>query len=192
MKGVVFTFGRFNPPTKGHLSVVEGMKNISNSMGYSCKVFTSRKHDTVRNPIPYTEKINYIERILGMRVENSDNIVSIFDVIHNLSDQGYSDLIMVVGSDRKRIFEKKLLHYVGTEFNINSLKIVSVNRNENGSMDTDGISSSQMRNFAKDNNFKDFRVGLPKNIHITDSKQLFKEVQKGLLYGRENTSSVVR
>ena len=191
MSKIIFTFGRFNPPTKGHLSMIEQMKKMSTELGCPYKVYTSQKQDNKKNPINYRNKIKFIESILGTNISQPNNIVSIFDVINDLSDMGYDDLIMVVGSDRKKIFEKKLLQYVGTEFDIKSLKIVSVNRTNNNTMDVNDISSSQMRDLAKNNNFKDFCVGLPENIHITDSKQLFKEVQRGLMNGRKDTPRMV-
>jgi nicotinamide mononucleotide adenylyltransferase len=192
MNDVVFTFGRFNPPTKGHVEIINEMKRISNHLGCSYRVYTSQKEDNKINPLPYDEKVKFIEIILGVKIEKSNSIISIFDVIKDLSNDGYKNLIMVVGSDRKRIFEKKLLHYVGSEFDIDSLKIVSVDRSKIENTSIEGISSKQMRQFAKSNNFQDFCIGLPKNIHISDSKQLFKEVQKGLLHGRKNTSNMVQ
>ena len=47
-----------------------------------------------------------------------------------------------------------------------------------------------MRQYAKDNNFEAFRVGLPKTIHNKDTKSLYTEVQKGLLNGRKNNTKL--
>ena len=40
MKGAVFTFGRFNPPTTGHAKLVDKLKKAS-SGGYNVLLFTS-------------------------------------------------------------------------------------------------------------------------------------------------------
>jgi|2_EtaG_2_1085320.scaffolds.fasta_scaffold06156_3 hypothetical protein len=190
MNKVVFTFGKFNPPTKGHLLVVDEIKRLSNQFGCSYKIFTSQKKDNKRNPLSYEKKILFAEKILQVNIEQSREIVNIFDVIKSLEKDGYDDLIMVVGSDRKKVFEKKLLHYVGGEFNINSLQIVSAGIRDCCGSGVSAISSSKMRQYAKDNNFEAFRVGLPKTIHNKDTKSLYTEVQKGLLNGRKNNTKL--
>jgi nicotinamide mononucleotide adenylyltransferase len=191
MNSVTFTFGRFNPPTRGHLRVIEEMKKISEELDCPYRIFTSQKNDNTRNPLSYDRKFHYAKKILGEDLVNNSSIISIFDVIKSLEEDGYRDLVMVVGSDRKKIFENKLMHYVGNEFDIDSLKLISAGeRIENGT-GLESISSSKMREYAKNNNFEDFRVGLPENIHIKDMKSLFREVQEGLLYERNSSTKLV-
>ena len=56
-KGVVFTFGRFNPPTTGHAKLVDKLKKAS-SGGYKPLLFTSHSNDKKKNPLSHKQKIS--------------------------------------------------------------------------------------------------------------------------------------
>ena len=58
-KGVVFTFGRFNPPTTGHAKLVDKLKKAS-SGGYNVLLFTSHSNDKKKNPLQDGKNIGYM------------------------------------------------------------------------------------------------------------------------------------
>ena len=57
-KKAVFTFGRFNPPTKGHARLMDVVKNASS--GADHYVFTGRTNDPKKNPLQYKDKITFL------------------------------------------------------------------------------------------------------------------------------------
>ncbi len=57
-ESVVFTFGRFNPPTIGHEKLIK--KVISQSKGNNYRIYVSQSSDPQRNPLEYKEKVQLI------------------------------------------------------------------------------------------------------------------------------------
>ena len=53
---VVFTFGRFNPPTTGHAKLVKKLEQSSKG-GYVPLIYTSHSSDPKKNPLSYKQKI---------------------------------------------------------------------------------------------------------------------------------------
>ena len=47
-KGATFTFGRFNPPTVGHVKLSKKMKSVSS--GQDVMIYTSHTTDKKKNP----------------------------------------------------------------------------------------------------------------------------------------------
>jgi len=54
-KEVVFTFGRFNPPTTGHEKLLAKVASIASGNNY--RVYASQSSDPKKNPLDYTTKI---------------------------------------------------------------------------------------------------------------------------------------
>ena len=84
-KGATFTFGRFNPPTVGHMK---------------------------KNPLTNSQIRKFMNPMLprGVEVAKSDS-KTVFDVVSDLHDKGYTSVKMVVGSDRIREFDSLLKKY---------------------------------------------------------------------------------
>ena len=49
-KHIVFSFGRFNPPTAGHSKVVDHVVNTAETHGADHKVIVSHSQDKNKNP----------------------------------------------------------------------------------------------------------------------------------------------
>ena len=54
-KEVVFTFGRFNPPTIGHGKLLA--KVAAAAIGNDYRIYASQSSDPKKNPLEYKEKI---------------------------------------------------------------------------------------------------------------------------------------
>ena len=115
-KGVVFTFGRFNPPTVGHIKLANKMKSVSG--GDDVKIFTSHSQDKKKNPLTSAQIRKFMNPMLprGIEVAKSDaKTRNAFDVASRLYDEGYRDIKMVVGSDRIKEFDSLLKKYNGVK-----------------------------------------------------------------------------
>jgi len=181
-KGVTFTFGRFNPPTVGHMKLAKKMQSVSK--GDDVLIFTSHTTDKKKNPLTNTQIRKFMNPMLprGVNVSRSDS-KTVFDVVAALHDKGYTSVKMVVGSDRIREFESLLKKYNGVKarhgyYKFNNIDVVSAGERDPDAAGDVGMSASKMRQFASLGQEKEFVNALPRNYKL--GKQLYKAVQKGM------------
>ena len=181
-KGVTFTFGRFNPPTVGHMKLANKMKTIGR--GQDIKIYTSHTTDKKKNPLTNAQIRKYMGAMLPRGVEVEDTVAkTILDACVDLYDQGYKDIQLVVGSDRIRVFDTLLKKYNGVKsthglYKFNSIKVVSAGARDPDSTGVDGMSASKMRQLVSVGDEKTFIDSLPPRYKL--GKQLYKAVQKGM------------
>ena len=112
-KGVVFTFGRFNPPTIGHEKLVDKLNKASKG-GYHVMLFPTHSVDARKNPLPHKVKIKFLKKFFKKVKVIDTPARTIFDILGLLHDQGYTSIRFVVGSDRVREFNQLIRTYNGT------------------------------------------------------------------------------
>jgi hypothetical protein len=184
-KSATFTFGRFNPPTIGHLKLLEAVYKNSNGKDYF--VFASQSNDPKKNPLDYDTKIKYMRKIFPRFARNiimDKSVKTAFNVCSYLYDKGYTEAVMVVGSDRVKEFDLVLNKYNGEKgrhgfYNFKGgVKVVSAGERDPDADDVSGMSASKMRAAANANDFQAFSSGLPSNFK--QSKQLFNDLRKAM------------
>ena len=52
---IVFTFGRFNPPTTGHEKLLDKVKQVAGSNPY--RIYPSHTQNAKKDPLPHTLKV---------------------------------------------------------------------------------------------------------------------------------------
>ena len=57
-KEVVFTFGRFNPPTNGHEKLISKVASLAKGNNY--RIYASKSQDPKKNPLDFNTKIKYM------------------------------------------------------------------------------------------------------------------------------------
>ena len=57
-----FAFGRYSPPTKGHIDHFKTIKQWSEQHKIPYVIYASKTFDNNKNPIPIDEKIKYIKK----------------------------------------------------------------------------------------------------------------------------------
>ena len=62
MSVAVFTFGRFNPPTTGHMALVDKVKAVAKQNRAKPFIFTSQSTDPKKNPLNYKTKTSYMKK----------------------------------------------------------------------------------------------------------------------------------
>ena len=181
-KSIAFTFGRFNPPTIGHEKLINKVASISAD---DYKVYLSRSQDSVKNPLSPKEKLSVMKSMFprhSSKIEiNNTNMI--LDIVTNLYNKGYTDITMVVGSDRVREFDSILKKYNDVKsrhgyYNFDNIKVVSAGERDPDEIGATGMSASKMRDAAKRGDLKSFRNGVPSNYK--DIEGLFKNVRKGM------------
>ena len=179
-KTCVFTFGRYQPPTKGHLKVWE---KVADTEGDAHYIYTSHTKDKKRNPLDYNTKIGLIKSALKEHNINAEMIDSeaktIIDVVVDIASKGYNNLIFVGGSDRLDDMVSLIRKYndkpnaEGNSYHFDSIEGVSAGERDPDSNNVEGVSGTKLRQMAIDGDFEGFK----NNLAFSDESTI-KEVMK--------------
>lgn len=181
---IIFTFGRFNPPTVGHLKLLDKVSSVAGKDKYL--IFSSHSNDPKKNPLVYKDKISAMRKLFPKHARSITDTKqkTIFEILTHLYDSGYTKITLVVGSDRINEFDKLLKKYDGVKGRHGyytfpeGIDIVSSGDRDPDSDGVSGMSASKMRAAAADEDLKSFMKGLPKGY--ADSAKLFNMVRAGM------------
>ena len=180
-KKVVFTFGRFQPPTSGHQLLIEKVQQVAKKLGAEHRIYPSPSHDAKQNPLSHSDKVKYMKKMFkGANIMNDKKIINPFKVAEQLNEQGYSHVTMVVGSDRVQEFKKGIGKYVGPDGYNFKFNVVSAGKRDPDAEGVVGMSGSKMRQAVKDNDLASFSTGVPSGVNKRDIQGLFKAIKKGM------------
>ena len=183
-KGAVFTFGRFNPPTTGHEKLVNRLHQVSKGFG-DALLFSSHSNDKLKNPLSHRSKIKFLRQFFKKKVNVIDaDVRQIFQILTLLYDKKYTEIRMVVGSDRIREFDTLINKYNSVKgrhgfYKFDNIEVVSAGDRDADADDVSGMSASKMRMFAEKGDFESFEKGVPTSGKRF-AKNLYKEVRKGM------------
>lgn len=162
---VYFVFGRMNPPTPGHLIMLEEGKKMADASGADFRVFLSKSQDAKKNPLPYQAKIEFFKKLFpeyAPYLVEAENLRTVIDILKGL-DRSYTDVTMLVGEDRVESFNTLLNKYNGKEYEYNSISV------QNTGGRAEGRSATAMRTLAKQNDLQGFIDSYP---NISDKEVL--------------------
>ena len=186
MSKIAFAFGRMNPMTIGHEIVMDKAKAVG---GRNYRIYVSKSQDRKKNPLDYKQKIKYLKKIFPAHASHIADTPArtAIDVAVDVYDEGYTELIMVAGSDRVGEFQKLLDEYNGVKgkrhgfYKFDSIKVISAGERDPDATGASGMSASKMRGAAADNDFDLFKTGLPsKFADSKDAKELFATLKKAM------------
>jgi hypothetical protein len=183
-KGILtVAFGRFNPPTKGHANLFNKVAKVAADGPY--RIYPSRTQDPKKNPLDPDTKIALMRQMYpkhGERIVNDESIVTIFDVLQKVSEEGYSGVNIVVGADRQKEFEKLATQHNGDLYDFSEINVIPAGKQDADSdkKDNGGVSSSILRKAAAENDFETFRAGVPKSLDNKQTRKLFLSLQKAM------------
>jgi len=179
---IAFTFGRFNPPTIGHEKL---LNKVAAQRADQYIIYLSRSEDSAKNPLAFREKVAVMKRMFPrhagkIAVSNSNKV---FDILIELYKKKFTEITMVVGSDRVREFDTIIKRYNGDKnkhgyYNFDRISVVSAGERDPDAEGAMGMSASKMRDAASKNDLVSFKRGLP--ISYRDKDGLFKLVRKGM------------
>ena len=173
------TFGRFNPPTIGHKKLLDAAKKAAGKG--SLKVYPSRTQDKKKNPFDADEKVDMMKQMFPDHSEsivNDPNARTIFDVLKQAHQDGYSSVKIVVGGDRVKEFGKLSGDYNGQLYDFSGMETVSAGERDPDAEGVEGMSASKMRKAAAEDDFKSFRQGIPNNIDDKSAKLMMNNLRK--------------
>jgi hypothetical protein len=184
-KEVVFTFGRFNPPTNGHEKLISKVASLAKGNNY--RIYASKSQDPKKNPLDFNTKIKYMRKMFpkhGRNIMSDKDVRNALDILVKLYDQGFTKVTMVVGSDRVNEFSALTNKYNGVSsrhgmYNFqDGVNVVSAGERDPDSDDVSGMSASKMRDAAASNDYASFAKGLPSSFK--DGKGLFDNLRKAM------------
>jgi hypothetical protein len=182
----VMTFGRMNPPTTGHLKLIDKVKEVAKKQNAGHTVVVSHSQDAKKNPLSSEQKLKHLKRYSpDTHIEASSKEHPTFlQHAAKLHKQGVSHLHLVVGSDRVKEMHDKLHQYNGTHpgalYNFKKITVHSAGHRDPDAEGTTGMSGTKMREHAKNKDLASFKKGVPSHVSEPHAKELMHDVRKGM------------
>jgi len=178
---VVFTFGRFNPITKGHQAMIDFVVSEGKKRGGISMIFTSQSNDPKKNPLTYNDKTKFLKKFFPKaNIVKDSKVKTAFDALRYLSDKGFKNVTMVVGGDRVKDFEKAIRPYIKHEDPKKSYDFDKFEVIEGGGARVKGVSGTDMRKHASSGDFESYKDGMPKGTSEKDAEDIYNAVRKGM------------
>ena len=179
----VVTFGRMNPPTVGHLALVEKMLSISLNERAQPLIFLSHSYDPKKNPLAYEEKLSLVKQAFGEEFVAESDARNMFDMLKEVN-QRFNNVIIVVGEDRIKDLERITSTYNGKDFHYESMKVVNAGLRDPDAEGIEGMSASKMRELAVEGNLTEFREVLPSQLHAS-AEVIINMIREGMNLSEE-------
>ena len=181
-KSVVFTFGRFQPPTSGHQLLINKVIKEAKKRGAEHRIYPSHSHDKKSNPLSHKDKVLYMRKLFPKaNVMDDKKAKTPFHVLESLSKEGYTEVYFMVGGDRVSEFKNGMKKYVGKDgYNFDTFEVISAGHRDPDAEGVVGMSGSKMRKAASADEFEQFLNGVPDKTSKRVSLGLFKAIRKGM------------
>ena len=185
----VMTFGRMNPPTTGHLKLIDKVREVAHKHNAEHSVVVSHSQDAKKNPLSGEQKVKHLKRYSpGTHFEKSSKeSPTLFHHAEKLHKAGVTHLHVVAGSDRVKEYKDKLNHYNGkadknghVPYHFKKITVHSAGHRDPDAEGSEGMSGTKMREHAKSSNFKEFRKGVPEHVSDKHAKELMHDTRKGM------------
>ena len=179
MKTCHFTFGRFNPPTIGHEKLLRAVASQAGSGDYL--IYPSQTFKKPNNPLPYEYKIEIMQKMFPWaKIETEACCNTIIKVAQDMMMKEYTDIVMVVGSDRVADFDKLLQKQNRIDYSFSTIKVISAGERDPDAAGASGMSASKMRDAAKNLKTSDFLKGIPDTLSAKEKMELMAKVRSGM------------
>jgi hypothetical protein len=172
---------------------VEGLKKVAKEHDADHLVIASHSHDAKKNPLSPAQKTKHLNRAFPNTnvISSSKEKPTLFHHLSDLHKKGYTHVMLAGGSDRSGELSR-LNDYNGKEgkhgyYNFKSIKTVNTGERKQG------VSGTDMRAHASNNDFASFRKGLPSKLaaHEGHAKELFHDTRSGMGLHENTVSNLV-
>jgi hypothetical protein len=180
---IVATFGRYNPPHKGHLRTLDFADKLANDVGdknpADQQFYASRSNDPKKNPLQYDYKVNTLQKMFpkhAQKWDRDENVRTILDAAKKAHGRGYKNFHFVGGQDRRQGMEDLLRRYNGNLYQFDNIYSHSAgDRDEKSDDPIARLSASGQRKFAQNDDFDGFAQGIDLSDGYTeeDARELF-------------------
>tara|TARA_R100001594_G_scaffold150508_2_gene212054 strand:+ start:1469 stop:3475 length:2007 start_codon:yes stop_codon:yes gene_type:complete len=177
-RSVVFTFGRFQPPTSGHQLLINKVIKEAESRGAEHRIYPSHSTDIKQNPLSHKDKVVFMRKLFSTaNIMDDKKAKNPFQVLDILKKEGFDNVYFVVGGDRVPEFKRGMKKYT-TDFK--KFEVISAGERDPDAEGVVGMSGSKMRKAAADDEFEQFLKGVPNKTPKRISLKLFKAIRKGM------------
>ena len=104
---LVFAYGRFNPPTIGHDTLMREVISQARKNGANHIVYASASTDKRKNPLDQATKIKFMKKMFPQnKILPAGGTQRTFMEVLEFYDKMYGEIIMIAGHDRINEFQK--------------------------------------------------------------------------------------
>lgn len=188
-KHAVLAYGRMNPPTTGHLKVIDKVQSVAKDVGGEHHMVVSHSNDPKKNPLSTEQKVKHLKRYApgaNIKAASKEN-PTLFSHAAELHKSGVTHLHVVAGSDRVDEYKKKFKELNGkpnkegkVPFHFKKITVHSSGERDPDAEGDAGMSGTKMREHAKNKNFAEFRKGVPAHVSDDHAKELMHDVRSGM------------
>ena len=193
-KTAVFAYGRFNPPSIGHLKLIEKVISVAQNNNADYFIIPSHQSsikrtlsDYQKNPLSLEDRISLLKHM----VNDPKTVVSFgttfINALKELQKLGCTNIIQIAGSDREKDFTDLVNRYNGLPnkegeipFQFNTYKVVSSGQRDPDSEGVEGISASKLRGLAAAGNYEKFKKGMASSVPEILMLKAYKQIRKVL------------
>jgi heat shock protein HspQ len=182
----VTAFTRMNPPTTGHMQLIDKVHAVAKDHGADHSVVVSHSQDAKKNPLSSDQKKKHLKRFSSETnvVASSKEHPTILHHLSSLHKAGVTHAHIVAGSDRHDEMSKLTNAYNGKKaghgyYKFKKITIHSAGERDPDAEGTSGISATKQREHAASGNFKEFRKGVPSHVSDSHTKDLMNDVKNG-------------
>ncbi len=181
LPGVIFSFGRFNPMHEDHYQLTKDMQDYAKKNKTDAILFTSFAQNQKKNPLYPNDKIYFLKEMVpkNVKVSEDTSLKTAFQILENLiKNKHYKRIIFMVGEDRYNDFQslKKYAKQWGDDID----ETIEFSLLKRKGQRKKGYSGTDMRNYAKENDFEKFKKHAPSSLTNQQIQELFEKVQIGL------------
>jgi cytidyltransferase-like protein len=169
---VVFAYGRYNPPTVGHMKLIEAVVNAAKKNNSDYLIVPSHSTKPLdKNPLTVDQKIEILKHMVPDSAKVSAFGSTYINTLQKLQEMGFQNVIQVCGSDREPEFKRLVDMYNGkpdktgkVPFNFQSFTFISSGDRDPDSEGVEGMSASKLRKLAIEGNVDEFKRGMADSV----------------------------
>jgi len=179
-KTLVFTFGRFQPPTRGHAVLFQTLLDVAQKERGDAVLFLSSKQDRKENPLTYEEKRDLVEQAFPRLTIGPKEVKTPILAFAWALEQGYTRALCYVGGARDEDFRRMIDRWQANTPNSEQIAIDLRGIPRTGAMDPKAVSGTTARRYAQEGNFEEFQRILVPGIPPQHAKDVMKTIQERL------------
>ncbi len=177
----VTVFGRHNPPHMGHGKTFDMAHRLSTELGGADQQFyTSRSQDPKKNPLPFMEKVRFLQQMFpkhAQKWDTDENVRTIIDSAKKAHEKGYKNFHYIGGDDRRQGVEDLLRRYNGNLYQFDNMYSHSAGKRDPDGDGLEGASATKLRSAAQRDDYEAFGQFMP-NVKGFKPREMFDMIQR--------------
>ena len=176
MNQIIFTYGRFNPPTKGHESLFKKCADLARMAGCDYRIYTSASCDSKSNPLTLEQKMYFLQSFYPNT--SFYHSQTVFTACRDLAQAGYDKAVIVLGEDRGQEIINGLSKYVDhpdatKALGLKEISLYEIERAQ------DSVSATSARVRVREGDYQGFKELIPDGDEKI-KRELFDVLKKAM------------